>query len=259
MSVPTIYRHFGTKAELLAAVYPHAARKAGLDTIADPRTMDELQPMIRALVERLDSLDDLSRAAMASPAASEVRHATMPARLQRIRRLTDSIEPKLTEADQDRITRLHGHPHVLIGVADLARPSSAPPSRKPPMMWTGSFGRRSPRAREEGAMTASALRRLGDLRMADAPDVGGKAALLGELIAAGARVPDGLVLTVAAGGLSADERGSLLKAGVGTLATAPLPSVPAASQRTGRSTPSPACMQRSLTYRSISCPPPLTG
>jgi AcrR family transcriptional regulator len=106
VSVPTIYRHFRTKRELLAAVYPHAARKAGLDTIADPRSLDELRPMIRALLERLDNLDDLSRAAMASPAASEMRHATMPTRYQRIRRLADSIEPKLRKADRDRITRL---------------------------------------------------------------------------------------------------------------------------------------------------------
>ena len=106
VSVPTIYRHFRTKPELLAAVYPHAARRAGLDAIADPRSLDELRPMIRELVERLDSLDDVSRAAMASPAAAEVRHATMPTRLQRIRRLTDSIEPKLRKADRDRITRL---------------------------------------------------------------------------------------------------------------------------------------------------------
>ena len=106
VAVPTIYRHFRSKSELLAAVYPHAARKAGVDTIADPRSLDELRPMIRALLERLDSLDDLSRAAMASPGASEVRHATMPTRLQRIRRLTNSIEPKLPKADRDRITRL---------------------------------------------------------------------------------------------------------------------------------------------------------
>jgi AcrR family transcriptional regulator len=106
VSVPTIYRHFRTKHELLAAVYPHAARKAGLDTIADPRTLDELRPMIRALVERLDNLDDLSRAAMASPAASEVRHATMATRYQRIRRIADSIEPQLRKADRARITRL---------------------------------------------------------------------------------------------------------------------------------------------------------
>ena len=106
VSVPTIYRHFRTKRELLAAVYPHAARRAGLDAIADPRSLDELRPMIRALLERLDNLDDLSRAAMASPVGSEVRHATMPTRYQRIRRLADSIEPKLRKADRDRIVRL---------------------------------------------------------------------------------------------------------------------------------------------------------
>ena len=106
VSVPTIYRHFGTKGELLAAVYPHAARRAGVDTIADPRSLDELRPMIRAVLERLDNLDDLSRAAMASPAASEVRHATLATRYERIQRLADSIEPKLRKADRDRITRL---------------------------------------------------------------------------------------------------------------------------------------------------------
>lgn len=106
VSVPTIYRHFRTKTELLAAVYPHAAHRAGLDAIADPRSLDELRPMIRALLERLDDLDDLSRAAMASPAASEVRHATMASRYKRIRRLADSIEPKLRKADRDRIARL---------------------------------------------------------------------------------------------------------------------------------------------------------
>ena len=106
VSVPTVYRHFRTKRDLLAAVYPHAARRSGLDTIADPRSLDELRPMIRAVVERLDALDDLSRAAMASPGASEVRHATMPTRYERIRRVTDSFEPKLGKADRDRITRL---------------------------------------------------------------------------------------------------------------------------------------------------------
>jgi AcrR family transcriptional regulator len=106
VSVPTVYRHFATKRDLLAAVYPYTARRSGLDTIPDPRSLDELRPMIRAVVDRLDALDDLSRAAMASPGASEVRHATMPTRYERIRRLTDSIEPKLRKADRDRITRL---------------------------------------------------------------------------------------------------------------------------------------------------------
>ena len=70
-------------------------------------------------------------------------------------------------------------------------------------------------------MSAPALRPLGDLRKADAAEVGGKAAQLGELIAAGARVPDGLVLTVAAGRMSAEQRGSLLKASVADLGSGP--------------------------------------
>ena len=106
VSVPTVYRHFRTKRDLVAAVYPHAARRSGLDTIADPRSLDELRPMVRAVVDRLDALDDLSRAAMASPGASEVRQATMPSRYARIRHLTDSVEPRLEKADRDRITRL---------------------------------------------------------------------------------------------------------------------------------------------------------
>lgn len=58
------------------------------------------------------------------------------------------------------------------------------------------------------------IRRLRDVRLTDAGEVGGKAAQLGELIAAGASVPDGVVLTVAAGGMPADERDVLLQNGV---------------------------------------------
>jgi AcrR family transcriptional regulator len=106
VSVPTVYRHFGTKADLLRELYPHAARRGGLDGIPDPRTVGDVREAVRAIFERLDALDDLARAAMASPGADEVRAATMASRYQRIRRLGDSIEPRLSKADQDRITRL---------------------------------------------------------------------------------------------------------------------------------------------------------
>ena len=45
-------------------------------------------------------------------------------------------------------------------------------------------------------------RRLADVRMADVAEVGGKAASLGELLAAGVRVPDGVVLAPAAAGMT---------------------------------------------------------
>jgi AcrR family transcriptional regulator len=106
VSVPTVYRHFGTKRDLLAAVFPHVVRRAGLDELVPPRSIDELGRGVRALFERIDSAGDLARAAAASPAAEEVRRVDMPARLEMSRRLADSIVPKLTPGDRDRIARL---------------------------------------------------------------------------------------------------------------------------------------------------------
>src|SRR5918995_3522630 len=65
VSVPTIYRHFRTKADLLAAMYPHAARRSGLDGIPDPSTVGDVRSAVRAVFERLDALDDVARAAFA--------------------------------------------------------------------------------------------------------------------------------------------------------------------------------------------------
>src|SRR5918994_4915435 len=70
-------------------------------------------------------------------------------------------------------------------------------------------------------MTSTAVRRLSDVRMADAAEVGGKAAGLGELIAVGARVPDGVVLTTAAAEMTVNEREPLLRAAADELGAGP--------------------------------------
>jgi len=109
VSVPTVYRHFATKHDLLAAVYPHLMGRAGLDVPVGPRSMDDLRDGVRAIfegVDRVASSDDLARAAMVSPAAEEARQISMPDRLERSRRLADSIEPRLSPVDRDRIARL---------------------------------------------------------------------------------------------------------------------------------------------------------
>ncbi len=64
-------------------------------------------------------------------------------------------------------------------------------------------------------------RRLAELRMADVPEVGGKAASLGELLAAGVRVPDGVVLATATGDMTPDERRWLSGAGAWDLGAGP--------------------------------------
>lgn len=106
VSVPTVYRHFGTKGELLAALYPHVERRAGLDALAVPRTLDDVRDGVRAICERIESFDDLARAAMASPAADEARRVSMPQRLEYGRRLVAEAAPELGSEDRDRIARL---------------------------------------------------------------------------------------------------------------------------------------------------------
>ncbi len=70
-------------------------------------------------------------------------------------------------------------------------------------------------------MSSATIRRLQDVRMTDAAEVGRKAASLGDLMAAGVRVPDGVVLTAGAADMTADDRRSLLRAAVGDLGFGP--------------------------------------
>jgi len=70
-------------------------------------------------------------------------------------------------------------------------------------------------------MNGAEVRRLRDVRMADAAEVGPKAANLGELLAAGVRVPDGVVLTAGAADMTAEDRRSLLRAEWGDLGAGP--------------------------------------
>ena len=106
VSIPTVYRHFGTKADLLKAIYPHLVRRVGLYEMAQPRSVGEFRDAIHRIFERLDASGDLARAAMASPAGEEARRATMPDRLRVSRQLLDTIAPELPEADRERIARV---------------------------------------------------------------------------------------------------------------------------------------------------------
>jgi pyruvate,water dikinase len=70
-------------------------------------------------------------------------------------------------------------------------------------------------------MRSATIHRLGDVRRSDAVQVGGKAASLGELIAAGVRVPEGVVLGTEVADMSAGERALLLKTTVAELGDGP--------------------------------------
>ena len=106
VSVPTVYRHFGSKSGLLKALYSHLMPRVGMYDMAPPRSVEEFRGAIRAIFERLDAADDLARVAMASPAAQEARSATMPDRLRFSRQFVGTIAPALPRIDQDRIARV---------------------------------------------------------------------------------------------------------------------------------------------------------
>lgn len=106
VSVPTVYRHFGSKQGLLAALGPYVSGKAGLVPAELPTTLDELEPMARELFRNLASLDLTLRAAMASDLGWEARRAGMPARLRVIGELVDRLAPDLAAPDRSRLVQL---------------------------------------------------------------------------------------------------------------------------------------------------------
>jgi AcrR family transcriptional regulator len=105
VSVPTVYRHFATKQQLIEAIYPHVTRRAAIKQPPPPRSISELRGGVRRHLAHLNSLDDETRTVMASAASDELRRATIPNRLAMFRELVDSVEPKLAAADRDRLTR----------------------------------------------------------------------------------------------------------------------------------------------------------
>ena len=105
-----------TKAELLAAIYPHLMRRSGVDKVPLPRTVDDVRSAVRDVLERMDSLDDVARAAAVSPAAEAARRTTMPQRLDVGRQVAASYVPRPVAADRERFARLMA---VLVTTASM--------------------------------------------------------------------------------------------------------------------------------------------
>jgi AcrR family transcriptional regulator len=105
VSVPTVYRHFRTKADLVEALAPYLSRKTGLMEIPDAGSRD-LRQITRELYRRNEAMDAEVRAAMASELGREVRRRTMPERLTLIRKYMAEHVPGVTGAELDRLTRV---------------------------------------------------------------------------------------------------------------------------------------------------------
>jgi AcrR family transcriptional regulator len=106
VSVPTVYRIFGTKRGLLDAIYPYAIRRARAGELRLPTSIEDFRDGVRVIFERLESFDDIDRAAIASRGAEEVRHLGMESRLAVSRKMAEAIAPDLSGEDREHLARI---------------------------------------------------------------------------------------------------------------------------------------------------------
>lgn len=104
VSVPTVYRYFRTKADLVAALTPYLLGKTRLMEV--PTDAGDLGTVVREMYRRNQEMDVETRAALASELGQEVRRRTMPQRVAMIRAELARRTPGLAGGNLDRFTRL---------------------------------------------------------------------------------------------------------------------------------------------------------
>jgi AcrR family transcriptional regulator len=101
VSVPTVYRYFRTKKDLVQALSVYVLQKAGLTNMQFPHSPEELISMTRELYIRSESMSNEFRMASLSELAQEVRKEGIP---MRIKVIEDALAPVLSAFNQhDRV------------------------------------------------------------------------------------------------------------------------------------------------------------
>ncbi len=105
VSVPTVYRHFRSKAALVAALSPHLIGRTGL---MDPTLMEgaDLPTIVHEMYRRNAGMDAELRAALASELGQQTRRRLMPQRVAIARKTIAARLPGLTGDELDRFTRV---------------------------------------------------------------------------------------------------------------------------------------------------------
>jgi AcrR family transcriptional regulator len=106
VSVPTVYRHFGTKTALVDAVYDCYADRVDVRWADDdmPADLDDYLARIPNIFARHESVDPELRIAMSGPEGAKARREHMPERLRRVDDLLADLE--LSSADRSRLREL---------------------------------------------------------------------------------------------------------------------------------------------------------
>lgn len=106
ISVPTIYRYFRTKQELVEGLSAYVVRKAGLAAMQPPRSPQELIAMVREMYLRAESMSDAMKMASVSELAQEIRKESIPVRLKMIEMALAPVLPSFSEQERVYLIRI---------------------------------------------------------------------------------------------------------------------------------------------------------
>jgi AcrR family transcriptional regulator len=106
VSVPTIYRYFRTKQELVEGLSVYVVRKAGLSAMQPPRSPQDLITMVREMYLRAEGMSDAMRMASVSELAQEIRKESIPLRLKMIEVALASVLPSFSEQERLYLVRM---------------------------------------------------------------------------------------------------------------------------------------------------------
>jgi AcrR family transcriptional regulator len=106
VSVPTIYRHFRTKQELVEGLGAYVVRKAGLAGLPPPHNPQELIAMVREMYLRATDMSEALKMALLSELAQEIRKESIPLRLKMIETALAPVLPSFAEHERIYLVRM---------------------------------------------------------------------------------------------------------------------------------------------------------
>lgn len=106
VSVPTVYRYFRTKRELVEALPMYLLARSGVQIAGPPQSPEELAEMVRRVYYTADWSDEAVRAAALSEASMQLRKEGIPARLQMIAHALAPVQQQFNETDWQRLCRI---------------------------------------------------------------------------------------------------------------------------------------------------------
>lgn len=106
VSVPTVYRHFGSKRRLVADLAGYLLPRTGMLPDRPPDDLDGIVGVAQTMFRRYERMDATIRAAMASGLGNDVRRERMPDRVEYFRIAVRGSRPDLDPADVERFANV---------------------------------------------------------------------------------------------------------------------------------------------------------